>query len=131
MFVTASEPASLPLITNPVELTSIDGYIHNNPYEDTWTTTYEFYMLTSVTMYKNTARTSGFEVTYSAWPPANFIGWPDETHLFGTSGYTSGQKTVTFDSELIELQVCVDGSNNPTLTSHDFEGFNFIEFDGD
>ena len=45
-------------------------------------------MLTSVTLYKSEVRSSGFEVTYSAWPPANFVGWPDETHLFGTTDET-------------------------------------------
>ena len=79
----AQEPATLPLITNAVELPSIDGEIFTNSYEDTWTTSYEFYMLTSVKMWKGDANTSGFEVTYSAWPPDNFVGWPDETHIFG------------------------------------------------
>jgi hypothetical protein len=32
-------------------------------------------------MWKQSARVSGFEVTFS--PPEDFVGWEDEVHMFG------------------------------------------------
>ena len=51
--------------------------------EDIWFVPYSFYMLTKVRMWKKESESYGFEVTFSAYPPDEFVGWPDETHHFG------------------------------------------------
>ena len=74
-------------------------------------------------MWKNALNTSGFQVTYSAFPPSEFVGWPDETHIFGMTDHGSELEEITLDSELTGIEICVDGYGNPTNNNHDFEGF--------
>ena len=73
----------------------LHGTIQENPYEDTWYVPHQFYMLTKVTMWKQASNTDGFKLTYSAWPPSEFDGWPDEEHIFGTT--TSPEEEITLD----------------------------------
>ena len=70
--------------TTPIELETVSGTVTDNPEEDTWYVSKQYYMLTKVKMYKNQGNTSGFEVTYEPYPPSEFSGWPEETHLFGS-----------------------------------------------
>ena len=84
-------------------------------------------MLTKVRMWKTDLNTSGFEVTYEAYPPSEFSDWPPETHIFGLTYKTLDE--ITFDSELTEIHICVDSHASPYYS--DFEGFKFRELDGD
>ena len=59
----------------------------DNKVEETWYVPRRFYRLTSITMYKNTEYTSGFEVTFET--PDEFTGWPIASHLFGFTDETS------------------------------------------
>ena len=61
----------------------LSGLIHTNPDTYEWNVGYKFYMLTKLELWKNNVNSSGFEVTFSAWPPEEFDGWPDETFMFG------------------------------------------------
>ena len=81
-------PATLP-DTTPIELETVSGTVTDNPEEDTWYVSKQYYMLTKVKMYKNSGNTSGFEVTYEPYPPDEFSDWPTETHLFGTDWHKS------------------------------------------
>ena len=59
-------------------------------------------------MWKNGNNTSGFLVTYSAYSQSE--GWPDETHMFGTTDGDLNQiEEISLDSDLSELLICVDG----------------------
>ena len=69
-----------------------------NKVEETWYVPRRFYRLTSITIYKNTEYTSGFEVTYD--PPGEFTGWPSTSYLFGSNAETSQQQTVALTSDL-------------------------------
>ena len=74
-------------------------------------------------MWKNNANTSGFKLIYSAYPPSEFSGWPDVPLMFGFTDQTSEYQEITLNSDLIQLEICVDG--NASNTNHDFEGFKF------
>ena len=65
----------------PICSEMVEGSIGTNPETETWYIPHRYYRLTSVKMYKNSANTSGFEVTYS--PPDEFDGWETQSHLFG------------------------------------------------
>jgi hypothetical protein len=78
-------------------------------------------------MYKNGGWTSGFSVTYEV--PDDFTGWTTETHLFGYDYLTDNQETITLENDLQAIQICAD-INQVTPGNDDFEGFNFIEYDG-
>ena len=77
-------------------------------------------------MYKNAAVTSGFSVTYEV--PDDFTGWTTETHMFGYDTYTDNLETITLENDLQALEICADINSN--APGDDFEGFNFIEYDG-
>ena len=82
-------------------------------------------------MWKNTANTSGFKVWFSAYPPSEFSGWPDQEHMFGFTDETSNIEEITLDSEVVFLETCVDGYPANSSPNADFEGIFFTEHDGD
>ena len=69
--------------TTPIELETISGTVTDDPVEDTWYVSKQYYMLTKVKMFKNKKNMSGFEVTYEPYPSSEFSDWPTETHIFG------------------------------------------------
>ena len=103
--VIAQTPPTLPAV-NPEELAMTYGFIDNSGYEDTWYVPHQFYMLTKVKLWTDGSNSSGFEVTFSAFPQSEFIGWPDITHVFGETHFTSNLETVTLNSEIFQLSVC-------------------------
>ena len=60
--------------------------------------------------------------------PADYSGWPAQTHLFGYSTETSHQETVSINSDLIQLDICHDSS--AFYPENDFEGFILHEYSG-
>ena len=108
----------------------ISGFIEEETRaEDTWYVPYTFYMLTSVRMWKGCCESYGFEVTFSAYPPDEFKGWPDLTHRFGFN-VPGNMEEITLNSDITKLQTCVDKVGTGKVKS-DFEGLYFTEVDGD
>ena len=67
----------------------------------------------------------GFEATFS--PPSSFIGWPDETLMFGVTGTITYERIIT--EPIIEVSTCVP--TNPFGSAyHDFEYFKFRGSEG-
>ena len=127
LHVNSLSPATLDA-TVKIELTMEEGQVHTDSQsEDEWYVPYQFYMLTKVKMWKNTQNTSGFEVTFSPYPPEDFTDWPDEVHHFGRSN--DDMEEISLDSDLTLFQMCVD--NTVLSDDSDFEGLFFKEFDGD
>ncbi len=115
-------PTSIPP-TNPVELEMRTGGEFGTITDDVWYVPYQHYKLTKVRLWQNGANTSGFEVTFS--PPASYIGWSEETHLFGFNTHPTLSE-ITFSDEITDVETCVDGIPNQG-TNSDFEGFRFTE----
>ena len=90
----------------------------------TWHTPKQFYKLTQITIYSDYAQITGFEVTFS--PDSDLVNWPIETHLYGEKFYHSRTDIINFDTEIVELEICID--NRFILDGHyDVEGFRFLE----
>ena len=85
-------------------------------------------MLCKVKMFKNNWQTSGFEATFCPYPPEQFPGFPEETHMFGTQDGASHLEEITLDMDLKTIQICVDDVEAAGRHS-DFEGFRFTEQD--
>ena len=51
-------------------------------------------------MYKNSANTSGFEVTYEPPDTDEFVNWPTETRLFGYNSETIEEEEIEFEYDL-------------------------------
>ena len=72
----------------------------NNPEDDIWWVPYRYYRLTKIKMYKNSANTSGFEVTYEPPDTDEFVNWPTETRLFGYDSETIEEEEIEFEFDL-------------------------------
>ena len=83
-FTQAKTPATLP-DTTPIELQTVSAKVLDNAWEDIWYVSKQYYMLTSVTMYKSKTVSSGFNITFEPYPSSEFSDWPPETHFFGTT----------------------------------------------
>lgn len=118
-----SIPDTSPVIDSTPNLL---GTVRTDPSEDTWYVKKAFYMLCKVKLYKNRVSTAGFEATFCPYPPEQFPGFPEETHLFGQDD--RAPQEITLDMDLRTLQICVDDVEVGGRHS-DFEGFKFTEMD--
>ena len=57
---------------------------------DNWFVDYIYYRLVKVIVYHDDSVTSGFKVFYEPQPAAEFTGWPQLVHLYGSETLGSG-----------------------------------------
>ena len=116
------KPESLDF-TKPVCSRQVDGEIKANREDDMWFAQYQYYRLTSITMYKSHARISGFSVKYEVPDDEDeFTGWDSFEKLFGYMHLDTETETVNLDNDLQALEIC--GFDK------EFAGFNLIEYGG-
>ena len=80
-------------------------------------------------MWKDQYNTYGFQVTFTPEVPKT-IGLYPETHMFGTMDKDDNFETLEIDYQLSSLGICVDTEHQRDKFS-DFEGFQFINSEGD
>ena len=119
-------PTAFPTV--PVELSSVTGYLSGTEVDDYWVASNKRFWMTSLKVWKDTSSLSGFETTFSQ--PASYSGWPDESHMFGSTSLTSHYEEFSFTTEILRISLCCQGCGNSIDSSFVVEGISVQQSDG-
>ena len=119
---------STALPTLPVHLSSVTGYLSGTEVDDEWIAPHKRFWMTTLKVWKDSTFISGFEITFSQ--PSSYSGWPDETHMFGSTTLISHYEEFTLTDEITRISLCCQDCGNALDPSYLVEGISLMQFDG-